>query len=184
MAGSPHEIPIYLAPVHAFVNTVDVDVEDPSEALPDPAALSSWLVEVGLLADSQAVTGAQFRLAIDLRTALRALALANNGVSPSTSDLDLARRCFDRLPVVAGVDDPALSPRQRDPVLKALTRIVIGYTTARAAGEWSRLRRCPPDDCGWVFWDSSARAARRWCTMSVCGNRAKVRAYAERRASS
>ena len=37
----------------------------------------------------------------------------------------------------------------------------------------------PGDGCGWVFLNPSGR--RRWCIMSVCGNRAKARAYAERR---
>ena len=68
----------------------------------------------------------------------------------------------------------------RSPVAAALSRIAAGYALARATGLWQRLRRCPADDCAWVFWDSSAKGARRWCSMRVCGNRAKVRAYARR----
>lgn len=41
-----------------------------------------------------------------------------------------------------------------------------------------RVRACPGDDCGWLFLDRSGR--RRWCSMSACGNRAKVRAHAQR----
>jgi predicted RNA-binding Zn ribbon-like protein len=37
---------------------------------------------------------------------------------------------------------------------------------------------CASDACGWVFLDPAHR--RRWCTMSVCGNRAKARRFAER----
>ncbi|MGH3097396.1 MAG: CGNR zinc finger domain-containing protein [Streptosporangiales bacterium] len=40
------------------------------------------------------------------------------------------------------------------------------------------VRTCPGHGCGWLFIDRSGR--RRWCSMSACGNRAKVRAYAER----
>jgi predicted RNA-binding Zn ribbon-like protein len=39
--------------------------------------------------------------------------------------------------------------------------------------------RCMGDACGWVFLDPSHR--RHWCVMAVCGNRAKVKRYAERR---
>ena len=39
--------------------------------------------------------------------------------------------------------------------------------------------RCLGDACGWVFLDPSHR--RHWCVMAVCGNRAKVKRYAERR---
>ena len=55
---------------------------------------------------------------------------------------------------------------------------------ARAAGELltspdiSLVKACPGDDCGWLFIDRRGR--RRWCSMSSCGNRAKVRAHAER----
>jgi predicted RNA-binding Zn ribbon-like protein len=41
-----------------------------------------------------------------------------------------------------------------------------------------RVRACPGDVCGWLFLDRTGR--RRWCSMSSCGNRAKVRAHAER----
>jgi predicted RNA-binding Zn ribbon-like protein len=40
------------------------------------------------------------------------------------------------------------------------------------------IRPCADERCGWLFLDPSGR--RRWCEMSVCGNRAKVRRYAQR----
>lgn len=39
--------------------------------------------------------------------------------------------------------------------------------------------QCAGVGCGWLFLDPSHR--RRWCTMAVCGNRAKARRFAERR---
>ena len=55
---------------------------------------------------------------------------------------------------------------------------------ARAAGallaapELETVGRCPGQDCGWLFLDPRGR--RRWCTMAVCGNRAKARRHALR----
>jgi predicted RNA-binding Zn ribbon-like protein len=55
---------------------------------------------------------------------------------------------------------------------------------ARAAGELLtspdvlRVKACPGENCGWLFIDRRGR--RRWCSMSSCGNRAKVRAHADR----
>ncbi len=43
-----------------------------------------------------------------------------------------------------------------------------------------RLRRCASDTCRWVFVDRSRGGRRRWCDMSVCGNRAKVRRHRAR----
>lgn len=42
----------------------------------------------------------------------------------------------------------------------------------------SAIRTCGDELCGWLFLDPSGR--RRWCEMSVCGNRAKARRYAQR----
>lgn len=39
-----------------------------------------------------------------------------------------------------------------------------------------RVRRCGGDPCGFLFVDRSRRG-RRWCDMSMCGSRAKSRAY-------
>jgi predicted RNA-binding Zn ribbon-like protein len=36
-----------------------------------------------------------------------------------------------------------------------------------------RVKRCGGKDCGWLFFDRTKNARRRWCEMSVCGNRAK-----------
>jgi predicted RNA-binding Zn ribbon-like protein len=41
---------------------------------------------------------------------------------------------------------------------------------------------CPGEDCGWMFLDPRGR--RRWCSMTSCGNRAKVRAHAARQRAS
>jgi predicted RNA-binding Zn ribbon-like protein len=182
MAGPPHAMPPYLDPVWAFVNTLYV--EDGTELFTGPAALTRWLRTQRLLEGAATATGAEFRLALNLRSALRALALANNGVSTTADDHALAAACLARLPLVATPEGTGLAPRSAAPVIRALSIIAAGYATARASGEWHRLRRCPADECASMFWDSSARAARRWCTMRVCGNRAKSRTYAERQRSS
>ncbi|WDZ85280.1 CGNR zinc finger domain-containing protein [Micromonospora cathayae] len=69
------------------------------------------------------------------------------------------------LPGDAGLDLPLLACAQ--------TAAELLGTPTRAL-----VRACPGDDCGWLFVDTRGR--RRWCSMAVCGNRAKVRAYADR----
>jgi predicted RNA-binding Zn ribbon-like protein len=46
------------------------------------------------------------------------------------------------------------------------------------SGEISLVRACPGHACGWLFLDRRGR--RRWCTMTTCGNREKVRRFAAR----
>jgi predicted RNA-binding Zn ribbon-like protein len=47
-----------------------------------------------------------------------------------------------------------------------------------ATTDLGHVRACPGTGCGWLFVDPGGR--RRWCTMAVCGNRAKVRRHAQR----
>lgn len=209
MAPTPHPLPPALEPVLAFLNTVDVELGT-DELAGGPPALASWLAAAGLLAGPVPVTDEEFGLARDLREGLRALALVNNGEPADPPALALAGAALARIPLVAQPSadpthtpgpahpvggahradrgDPAtpppappLAPLHREPVPAALGRIAAGYAIAVAAGQWRRIRRCPAGDCAWVFWDSSPRGGRRWCTMRVCGNRAKARTFAQRR---
>lgn len=46
-----------------------------------------------------------------------------------------------------------------------------------------RIKECPgAGDCGWLFYDTSRNASRRWCSMEGCGSRVKMRQqYARKR---
>lgn len=52
-----------------------------------------------------------------------------------------------------------------------------------AEGTGARLRLCANPRCGLFFYDTSRTHRRRWCSMTVCGNRSKVAAFARRHAS-
>ena len=44
-------------------------------------------------------------------------------------------------------------------------------------GKLDRIKQCPYPHCGWLFVDFSKNKSRRWCEMSVCGNRTKARRH-------
>jgi predicted RNA-binding Zn ribbon-like protein len=77
---------------------------------------------------------------------------------------------------------PGTPPRWEIPAASGLELPI--HAVAWAAGELltseliGTVKACPGDDCGWLFLDPRGR--RRWCSMSACGNRAKVRAHARR----
>jgi len=52
-----------------------------------------------------------------------------------------------------------------------------------AEGAQARLRICANPHCGLFFYDTSRTHQRRWCSMTVCGNRHKVAAFARRHVS-
>jgi predicted RNA-binding Zn ribbon-like protein len=47
-----------------------------------------------------------------------------------------------------------------------------------AGGTWQRLKVCRATGCRWAFLDISR--SRMWCSMNMCGNRMKTRAYCAR----
>jgi predicted RNA-binding Zn ribbon-like protein len=77
---------------------------------------------------------------------------------------------------------PRLTPVADTGVLAALTRLAASTVPAEADGCWQRLKICAAPDCRWVFYDASRNGAGRWCSMRVCGNRAKTLAYRRRSA--
>jgi predicted RNA-binding Zn ribbon-like protein len=57
------------------------------------------------------------------------------------------------------------------------------WPIARSAGELltsdqlQYVRACASKSCEWLFLDESKNHARRWCDMTKCGNRAKVKRF-------
>jgi len=43
--------------------------------------------------------------------------------------------------------------------------------------ELDLLKRCPADNCRWLFLDRTKNRSRRWCDMATCGNQAKARKH-------
>jgi predicted RNA-binding Zn ribbon-like protein len=156
-----------LALVERFVNADFATAE----------ALGGWLAEHGLAGSDEVWTREDLGRAVELREALRALLLANNGVAVEpVADLGggapLGVRAGDagRLelePLGSGIAAP-------------LGRLLAIVVEAQAAGTWVRLKACLAEDCHWAFYDASRNRSRTWCSMRVCGNRAKARAYRAR----
>ena len=53
-----------------------------------------------------------------------------------------------------------------------------------ASDQLPYVRRCSSKTCEWFFLDTSKNHHRRWCDMTRCGNRAKVRRFYNRRKKS
>ncbi|WP_182897635.1 CGNR zinc finger domain-containing protein [Microbispora sp. H10830] len=162
-----------------FVNTYDV--EGDADELASPAELSVWLRERGLIGDDDRAADEDLAVATQLREGLRAALRGNHDGGPYEvpEGLDAALAGLPaRVTLSAGT--PALEP-VRSGVAGGLTRLAALIPAAHADGTWPRLKVCAESTCQWAFIDSSKNRSRSWCSMRVCGNRTKTRAYRARR---
>jgi len=162
-----------------FVNTLDVEVGH--DALCDPPSLAAWLSEKGLLDEALApVTDHDVGEAVALREELRGLLAANNGIGQA--DVSVLNARSDDLPlrVVFGEEGGADLRAKGHGVKAALAELIGVVFTAMTDGAWNRLKVCREDTCRWAYYDRSKNRSGAWCSMEVCGNRAKARAYRAR----
>lgn len=138
------------------------------ELLPD------WLEERGV-----APTRAALARARDVREELRALLIANNDrrSPPRVEALDEAAARSHL--TVRLAPSPALVPLAEG-VDGALGEVLAAAYAAMQDGSWPRLKACR--NCHWAFYDESRNRSAAWCSMQLCGNRLKTRAYRRRRA--
>ena len=64
---------------------------------------------------------------------------------------------------------------------RVLWPVVRSAAELMASPALSRVRECQGRDCGWLFLDTSKAGRRRWCSMAVCGSRAKYERHRQRR---
>lgn len=163
--------------LEAFLNTVDErtfrrhgTAHAGGDRLTSPAALSAWLVEHGLPGAS--TSAADLAAAVRLRTAMRQALL---GGAPEAA--------LDGFPLHLVADSSGVL-RLAATGVSVLNPLVETVAAAVVRGTWARVKICPMPDCHWAFYDESRSGAGRWCSMEVCGNRAKTRQYRERRRAS
>ncbi|WP_030623969.1 CGNR zinc finger domain-containing protein [Streptomyces sclerotialus] len=174
--------PPSLALVQDLANTLDI--ESAQDALAAPGGLAAFLRDHGL---PPGPAGKRELAAVQrLREALRAACLAHTGQDvPGTTGRTLNALLADA-PLTLTVDargEAALRPAAGLTGVAALTaRIAAGIATAAADGSWRRLKACEAHDCLWVYYDRSPAGRSRWCSMALCGSRAKMRTYRARKA--
>jgi predicted RNA-binding Zn ribbon-like protein len=181
--GGRAPAPAPLRLVQDFVNTEVPDFDQDDVAT--PAALTVWLAARGLAKASDEVDAALFVDARALRSALRDLALANTvGTAPGgrrRKEIDAALHAFPL--VLRLIEGRPRLVTAADGARGGLAAIVAVVAEARAAGSWERLKACRQETCGWVFYDGSRNHSSSWCSMQVCGGRAKASSYRRRQAA-
>ncbi|MFI8071624.1 CGNR zinc finger domain-containing protein [Streptomyces sp. NPDC086033] len=159
----------------------------PVETLREPGDLVGWLREALLLAPETAepATAAVLMSARRLRESVdRAVLAVADGRLPTAGDVTLLNRSAAAAPrsalqlVINGdrLEPVGPTPLAADPAL-ALALIAQDAVDLLLSAEIRRVRVCGADNCALRFLDRSPARNRRWCSMSRCGNRTKVRLH-------
>jgi predicted RNA-binding Zn ribbon-like protein len=185
------------APCLDFVNTVDPRFGPGRiEYLTSYEALVRWAGRTGALAaaDQQALLDAAeadprgsravLRRALALREALYHLLTPRMRSSGVQEHLDIlngeiqnaGRRAAVR-PTERGYVLDWVGRRELDQVLRPVMR---SATELMTSADLARVRECDGRNCGWLFLDTSKAGRRRWCSMAICGNRAKSERFRRR----
>ncbi|MDT0573704.1 CGNR zinc finger domain-containing protein [Streptomyces sp. DSM 3412] len=155
-----------LALVEHLVNTLDLETGADTLETPDSRA------RLHLTADED-LTAVRA-----LRESLRATLLAHAGHPPHgpVTPLGTLLAAAPLVVAVSAEDGSATLRPAADPA-PLLSRVAAAVAEALTAGTWQRLKACEGADCHWAYYDRSPAGRGRWCSMQVCGARAKMRRY-------
>ncbi len=189
-----------------FLNSIATPVDVPVEWLHSGEGLLSWLEQAGLIAPAllkevrtKAGPGELDSVAAEaraLREWFRQFVQEHQGrplPSSALSGLEPLNRILARDEefaqiVAAGKEEREGGGsrlklvRQRrwrqasallQPIAEAMAEVVT-------SADFSLVKHCEGASCTLCFYDTTRRHARRWCSMAVCGNRAKQAAHRDR----
>jgi len=163
----PKAAPESLRIVQTFVNTVNREIGE--------EWLHGWLADEGVVAAASDLDRAR-----TVREALRELLFANNGEQVSGDPLSVLTKAAENARLSIDFRRPELVAGASG-VDRVLGRVLVAAFLAMTDGSWSRLKACRNTCCGWAFYDYSKNRSGSWCSMQLCGNRTKTRAYRARK---
>ncbi|WP_433249583.1 CGNR zinc finger domain-containing protein [Actinomadura nitritigenes] len=169
----------------AFVATVGERWRGNYERLREPADLTRWYRECGLLDEAVAVTPTGLDAARTLREAIYRVAHAVMAGRVAAAQ--------DEATITAAAAVPALIPvlhkgtgrltlpadGGEQAALSTVARDAIDLFTGTAA---DRIRECASPECALLFVDTSRPGRRRWCSSAACGSKDRSAAYRRRQA--
>jgi len=162
----PNAAPEPLRLVQRFVNTVNRESGDDW--------LETWLAE-----QSVSGTPAELDRARVVREAIRELLYENNRQRGTGDPRGVLTAAAEAASLSVDFSGPELVSRVPG-VDGAVGRVLAVSFLAMLDGTWPRLKCCRNHHCRWSFYDYSKNRSASWCSMQLCGNRTKTRAYRAR----
>jgi predicted RNA-binding Zn ribbon-like protein len=187
-----------------FLNSIATPMDAPVDWIRDGQALVQWLRQAGLVSSDEldeivarAMPKELDRVADqarDLREWFRGVVKACMGRPLDIEvlkELEPLNRLLERGESYSRLVLHDRGGERHHPALETVRRwrspesllLPIGEAMARLMVEedFTQVKACEGVGCGQLFADHTRGHARRWCSMTMCGNRAKVAAYRSRK---
>lgn len=179
-----------------FANTMNSWRKPEHDYLGDYDGFLGWGLRAGLL-DQRAGASLRRRATDNPEAAAAASALARGlretvhcvfaplarGGEPRQADLDRMSAAFatavSHTRLARGTHGYRLDWDLEGDLDAALSPIIANALDLLTSPQIGRVGECP--GCGWLFLDTTKNHRRRWCSMSMCGGRAKALRHYRRR---
>lgn len=176
--GGRAPAPGALALVQDLINTVDF--EEDRDLLRTIADLERFCESHDLAA------GRLLRADVDrvrsLREALRDACAAHAGEELPPDSADTLDSLLAEAPLTLTItrDGGSLLRPREDLRGARLVAAAVAVAIMSSGDSWERLKSCGSQTCRWAYFDHSPSGRGRWCTMRLCGSRAKMQSYRAR----
>jgi len=152
----------------------------PTDLLGSAQDLDRWLVAAGLAARVPGASARNLEPARALRESLYRLGLAAAGRRGfRAEDVAILNRIALPTPPTPQLQGrrAVWVPHGVDSLLASIARAGVELLGGESA---HRVRACAGTGCSILFFDGSRSGDRRWCSMTACGNRAKLAEFRKR----
>jgi predicted RNA-binding Zn ribbon-like protein len=167
-----------------FAATVRHRGSEPRDLLSTPDALERWFHLAGLAVPD--VAPKDHDEAVHIREAIhdavRSVILDSRPKKTDIALINRAAACPLAVPQLNAAAD-RIQWETRHPAEACLAIIARDAITLMGGAERGRLKMCSGGSCQMLFVDHSPANRRRWCAMSICGNREKIRLHRRRKKS-
>jgi predicted RNA-binding Zn ribbon-like protein len=203
MNSTPRGPALFVADAAAldFLNSIATPVDEPVDWIDDGNGWLEWLKQSGWVEDeilqrlqAQAMPGELETVAAQarsLREWFRGFVLKYKGKpleASALTELEALNRLLERDEKYTQItlqdgDTPKLAWelkrrwRSPDSLLLPLGEVLAQFVSEE---DFTNVKCCEGPSCTLMFVDHTRGRKRRWCSMAVCGNRAKAAAHRER----
>ncbi|MEN6620655.1 MAG: CGNR zinc finger domain-containing protein [Smithella sp.] len=167
-----------------FVATVRHRGSEPNDLLSKPEALLQWFQLTGLISTPFSLSVDELEHACLFRESIYRVILSFIlGERSEKEDVNLIND-MARHPIAVpqlNLDSLYLEWKTANPLQACFSKIARDAVMLIGSGDKGRLKICGSSSCQMLFADMSPSNRRRWCSMSICGNRHKVAEYRQRK---